>query len=289
MKIIMQRGRQDGFLQLFSDVINDTGFTLIELLVVIAVIGILSAILLPALAGAKEKAKATQCINNLHEIGLVANMYADDNNETFFCNAGGSLPNGGQWTLNPRSTIELPPSNDSAYWALGYKQYFSDTQKLFACPDGKVVDEWHDAGLYYPHDYWANSTYGMCQYLLTPWTGTGTQYGTKAQGPLKRTTYRSPTSTIFCQDSTEQMNEGPDDTLGLFPGYTTILNQWAPDGTLQSLYPGVNLISGWWRHNNGCLTLWVPGNVSRIKYVSRTVGVDYRWYTGEVPNVMPTF
>jgi prepilin-type processing-associated H-X9-DG protein len=254
---------------------------LIELLVVIAIIAILAGMLLPALSRAKDKAKAAQCVSNLKQIGLAGQMYAQDNRDTYFHIGNGDMPNDGQWTLNPRSDILLAPNHGWAYWAIGYLDYYAKNRRVFRCPSSVHPDEWHDDGRYYPTEFWLDSTYGVCQYLLQ-------SFDKVLEPSLKKTTfYQDPSKMIFTQDAAEQNMEGGSDSLGLFPGNTSILTQWIgtpePYGGLSGLYNGYHFDYEWYRHTKGNQTVWVDGHVSRIRFTGLKVGIDYRHYTGIRP------
>ena len=100
-------------------------FTLIELLVVIAIIAIPAAMLPPALAKAKSKAKRTNCLSNLHNVGLAAMMYADDNKQY--------VPSGGG---QPRWWFAFMP-----YLPEGGRRDDYQRVKIFTCPSYENKDQ----------------------------------------------------------------------------------------------------------------------------------------------------
>jgi prepilin-type N-terminal cleavage/methylation domain-containing protein/prepilin-type processing-associated H-X9-DG protein len=97
-----------------------SAFTLIELLVVITVVGIMAALLLPALAKSKEQARSSSCRNNMKQLALAFLMYSEDNEDTFPWPGGhpgravnASASYGADWCASPDFT-RLPMSPSSA-------------------------------------------------------------------------------------------------------------------------------------------------------------------------------
>ncbi len=157
-------------------------FTLIELLVVVAIIAVLIAILLPALALARETAKTVLCANNLRQISIALNSYAGEHQDVYpYCFSG------------------CAGSKDDLTWSwVIYNGGYLHHKKVFRCPDDKVkrVGGWNIEG---PRSYVGTSR-------REPWGYMGVfsalGYGEINQYVITRCENPSGTISVFCMGGT---------------------------------------------------------------------------------------
>jgi prepilin-type N-terminal cleavage/methylation domain-containing protein/prepilin-type processing-associated H-X9-DG protein len=157
------------------------GFTLIELLVVIAIIAILAGMLLPALSRAKEKGKATSCVNSLRQMAIAQQLYMGDHDSRF------------------TFTFQVRGANVFRKAWFNFLQPYQQTTNLLLCPSR--TKKFRELLALYPSDqgdkavsnYSMNFALGGCD-----WPDT---WDAKVWTPRRDSSVRNPSATVMFTDS----------------------------------------------------------------------------------------
>ena len=212
---------------MFKKVIS---FTLIELLVVIAIIAILAAMLLPALAKAREKARQISCTSNHKQLGLADLMYHDDYDRLL----------SSRYTVEPGQTAW----NKQASWRVFAYQYCADL-KMFECPSysGGKCSSYSNAGKFVVGEAALGSGTGLAH---IHWDS-GVPHATMGCSLGEVTT---PSSAIIMGDATGHEFNIQSNAPG-FNRRQTGAGAFSPEAAI--------------RHNNGCNYTFADGHAAWFK------------------------
>jgi prepilin-type N-terminal cleavage/methylation domain-containing protein/prepilin-type processing-associated H-X9-DG protein len=261
---IQSKTREDGeSLMNCSSKAQRGAFTLIELLVVIAIIAILAAMLLPALAKAKERAKTTQCLNNMKQLQLCYQMYLSDNSDHLPLNFVNNPP--GNWILDHAQSDVTGKEIKT-----GVLYQYNTSLEIYRCPaNTKIITATtFDPGppLTHPGDIVPQVRTYSIEYSMGgnaassvdgPWTLTRNltfNSYSKANQVL-----RPSDKLVFCEEAQATLDDGE---FGLYP-----------------LVNGNVVVNIWWnlpasRHGNGCNWSFLDGHVEHYKWHGTVIAAN---------------
>lgn len=179
-----------------SKSLNRVGFTLVELLVVIAIIGVLIALLLPAVQAAREAARRMECTNNLKQIGLALHNHHDVNGKLPASNFhGGAGPYRWSWITRTLPYMEQNNVYDRLDytvngWQNGNYALIRETHGEFLCPSDALAEEVREEeGFAAPSWVLSQADYAACigDYRNSSGVGATPTYGNHGYGnPIVR-------------------------------------------------------------------------------------------------------
>jgi len=246
--------------KLISIISRRAGFTLIELLVVIAIIAILAAMLLPALAAAKSRAKTIACASNEKQIALGYILYSNDNND-YLPVAGQRVAGGGGVVLPTEWYAEISPYIASA---VTNNNTISVVGTVVTCPMANLA-------LLYKIASTANdtNTSGIGVYGHNyPYLGYYNGYPTFGRVKLGQVT--KPSDTV--------MNN---DTLDPLPGDASPIEFYGYSYSPTTISIHLSTLHTYTRHGKGDNYAWADGHVQLMNWATAEAGlngyVDWYW------------
>jgi prepilin-type N-terminal cleavage/methylation domain-containing protein/prepilin-type processing-associated H-X9-DG protein len=229
------------------------GFTLIELLVVVAIIGLLAALLVPAVSGAMQRGKATTCMSNMRQWGIALVSYVQDNNDSMPWDGGDPVTSADFAHANWWAMALPTYAGQSTYLAMQPNVPLSPAVTMFTCGSAKLPSSApYRAGAFkYYFNYVMNSKFNS--------DVTANASGEKI---LKATQAEKPSATV----AMVEMRSIPDELPKSDPNYGKDLQSSKACWTRMAA-----------RHRNGGNIVFLDGHAGLVDYAKtqKSTGGDF--------------